>query len=103
MDINLGVLAVALNELPLSGVKQYTYTITTHTDSHKIHNKVCITCKLSRFQNNQQDSEEIVLSITKTFPKDELKSGKNIVKMELIKSIFQYVSTNRYDFFMARY
>lgn len=103
MDINLGVLAIALNELPISGVKQYTYVITTHTDSHKIHNQVCITCKLSRFQNNQQDSEEIVLSITKSFPKDELESGKSIVKMELIKSIFQYVAANRYDFFMARY
>ena len=103
MKFNLSILALALNELPISAFKQYKYQIRTHTDAEKIPGKTCITCSLARFTNNNLDSEEVIVSITKVFPKKESENGETVIKMELVKAIFAHVAANREDFFMLKY
>lgn len=103
MEFNLWSLVQALNELPISAFEQYKYQICTHTDAEKIPGKTCITCSLSRFTNNNPNSEEVLVSITRVFPKEEAENGQTVTRMELIKAIFAYVSANREDFFMLKY
>lgn len=103
MEFNLGTVALALNELPISAFKQYKYQTRTHTDAEKIPGKTCITCSLARFTNNNPDSEEVLVSITRVFPKKETENGETVTRMELVKAIFAYVATNREDFFMLKY
>jgi hypothetical protein len=103
MGFDLWPLALALNELPISAFKQYKYQICTHTNAEKIPGKTCITCSLSRFTNNNLDSEEVLVSITRVFPKKEAENGQTVTQMELVKAIFAHVSANREDFFMIKY